>query len=98
MAARRQARTAPALIDDDTPTPPHARFSAARLAGRGGRRGAGLAAWLLLAAYRASGDAGADGLVLHQGRAADLRRRLCRAALCRTRARSSITAGSARRR
>ncbi|HYD78461.1 MAG TPA: chromate efflux transporter [Paucimonas sp.] len=51
--AHPEAKTSygPALIDDDTPTPPHARFSWAKLAGAvliG--IGLGLAAWLVLAA------------------------------------------------
>ncbi|MFC5547897.1 chromate efflux transporter [Massilia aerilata] len=48
----------PALIDDDTPTPPHARFSwagLARVALAG--IGIGLAAWLLLAALYGSASA-----------------------------------------
>jgi len=39
-----KASFGPALIDDDTPTPPHARFSRARLAGV---LGAGLVLWVL---------------------------------------------------
>jgi chromate transporter len=52
-----------ALIDDDTPTPPHARFSAARLAAVV-LIGAGimLAAWLLLAAW-----GGARGTLAQMG-------------------------------
>jgi chromate transporter len=74
----------PALIDDDTPTPEHARFSRSRLAARWWLVGALL--WLLpmgaAGGQRLARHADADGLVLHQGRVADLWRRLCRAALC----------------
>jgi chromate transporter len=80
--ARRQAGGA-ALIDDQTPTPAHARFSWRRLAGSSpSASGSGSppsAAWRCL---RRGRGADADGLVLHQGRAPDLRRRLRGAALC----------------
>ena len=49
-------------------------------------------------AVRLAGRADADGLVLHQGRAAHLRRRLCGAALRVRGARSSTTSGWMRRR
>ena len=78
------APAAPAVIDDDTPTPPHARFRVARLArvvGVGLALVGGAAGPARVAAGR--GDAGAHGLVLHQGRAPHLRRRLRRAALRR---------------
>ena len=73
----------PALIDDHTPTPAHARFS------RGGLARvaiAGALLWLvpmalLVRLARLGRHAGAHGLVLHQGRAAHLRRRVRRAAL-----------------
>ena len=73
----------PALIGDDTPPPPHARASRGRLLRIAG---IGIGLWaaatgLLIAAVRLARTADADGLVLHQGRAADLRRRLCGAAL-----------------
>jgi chromate transporter len=59
FAARRRARQAqasygPALIDDDTPTPPHARFSA---------RDAAPGAWSGLALW-AVGDGAADAATL----------------------------------
>ena len=74
---------APAVIDDDTPTPAHARFRWSRLALV---VAVCVALWLLALALLVAmpgrrRDAAADGLVLHQGGAADLRRRLCRAAL-----------------
>ena len=98
-AARRQSY-GPALIDDDTPTPAHARFS--RRASRdvyccSGWR-CGLAAMALVALARLGGDADADGLVLHEGRAADLRRRLRGAALRLPGRGRALTSGSAARR
>jgi chromate transporter len=73
----------PALIDDHTPTPPHAHFRKARLAQVAL---VGAALWLLpmallVATHGLDGTPGAHGLVLHQGRPAHLRRRLCGAAL-----------------
>ncbi len=73
-----------ALIDDDTPTPEHARFSWARLLRVAL---AGVAIWaaamlLLVAQFGWQGAVHADGLVLHQGRVADFRRRLRGVALC----------------
>ena len=79
-----QSGYGPALIDDDTPTPAHALL----LLGEARRVlvGVGLALWALvigaLALRRRLGrHARADGLVLHQGGAAHLRRRLRGAAL-----------------
>ena len=81
---RRAARYGPAIIDDDTPSPPHARFSRARLRGdpgglvlwgagvRGVHGGVGHGArprWPLM------------GLVLHQGGARDVRRCVLRRAV-----------------
>jgi chromate transporter len=59
----------PALIDDDTPTPAHARFSRKRLAQVAV---VGALLWLvpmgvLVAPARLARHAGPDGLVLHQG-------------------------------
>jgi chromate transporter len=73
-----------ALIDDDTPAPEHTRFRWARLARvLDGRRAA-----VAVADGRTHGGVGlgphadADGVVLHQGGAAHLRRCLRGAALC----------------
>ena len=73
----------PALIDDDTPTPEHARF---RWSGLLRVAVAGFLLWLIPhgAAHgrlRLGSQPDADGMVLHQGGPADLRRRLCGTAL-----------------
>ena len=74
---------APAVIDDDTPTPPHALFRWSRLVQVVACLRAALAVRARHAGreLRPRRDAAADGLVLHQGRAADLRRRLRGAAV-----------------
>ena len=71
------------VIDDDTPTPPHARFHGRRLALVVGTC---VALWLftlamLVARYGPGSHAAADGLVLHQGGAAHVRRRVRGAAV-----------------
>jgi len=74
---------APALIDDGTPTPPHARFSWSGLA-RVIAAGIVLMAggWLSARlAVRRRPAAGANGLVLYQSRDDDFWRSLCRPAL-----------------
>ena len=74
---------APAVIDDETPTP---RARAVPLAAA--RVGRSRVPCAMAVRARAAGrdlwsgrDAAADGMVLHQGRAAHVRRRLCGAAL-----------------
>ncbi len=72
-----------AIIDDDTPTPPHALFTWARIARVSI---AGLALWggamaLLCARYGWDRDAHPNGLVFYQSRAAHVRRRLRGAAV-----------------
>jgi len=75
--------TRPSVIDDDTPSPPHARFSWTRLTRVSavfiGLWSAALGA--LAASYGWDGVLNPDGLVLHEGRAIHVRRRVRRAAL-----------------
>jgi chromate transporter len=84
----------PALIDDETPTPMHARFSRSHLAKvlavGGGLWALAMAALIAFQGWR---HAGANGLVLHRGRAADFRRCVCGAALLSTKAPSNTTSG-----
>ena len=66
-ARRRRRRHAPAIIDDDTPTPPHALFRWSRLAlgRRRVRRALAVRARDARREPRARRAAAADGLVLH---------------------------------
>ncbi len=84
----------PALIDDGAVLPAHAlqRREGRRVRG-GGARDLARRARRARRRLRLAGHPHADGLVLHQGRAAHLRRRVCRAAVRVTRAPSSTTAG-----
>ena len=84
-AGRPQGATSsasPAVIDDDTPTPATRSFAGGACARRR-RVGRAVAVPPRDAGrdVRARRDAAADGMVLHQGGAADLRRRVRRAAL-----------------
>ena len=83
-AAATTAAHQPAVIDDHTPTPDHARFSRARLLRV---LSGGAVLWALpmgaLVAWKGwHGHARHHGLVLHQGGTAHLRRRLRGVALC----------------
>ena len=74
----------PALIDDDTPTPEHARFRWAKLVKVTvvGWFTVGCADGAAECRLRLASHTYANGLVLYQGRIADLWRSLCGAALC----------------
>jgi len=61
--ASKASGAAPALIDDDTPTPPHARFSWAKFFGYGG---AGLALWAIAIGALAA-NWGWDGTLTQMG-------------------------------